>query len=87
MQAFDSVIIYIKKNKICVIFFFFFFTLTSKIVIFICLGKVSFLGYKVGKLIFFSPGCVGILYSVNSSPCSTAICIVSLVTLFLKNKI
>ena len=28
-------------------------TLTSKNAIFICLGEISFLGYKVGKLILF----------------------------------
>ena len=64
----------------------YFCTLTSKNDIFICLGEISFLGYKVGKLIFFSPVCVWMLYSINSSSCSTAICIISLVTLFLKTK-
>ena len=50
---------------------------------FICLGEISFLGYTVGKLIF-SPVSVCIVYSMNSSSCSAAICIISLVTLFLK---
>ena len=52
-------------------------------VIFICFGKVSFLGTKVGKHMF-SPFSVFILCSVNSSSCSAAICFTSLVTLNLE---
>ena len=63
MQASDCVINYFNKNKFCVALSasydtFCFGTFTSKNVVFICLGEISFLGYQVGKLIFFSPGCV-----------------------------
>ena len=61
MQASDCVINYLNKNKcfvalstICDICFC---TLTRTNATFICLGEISFLGYKVGKL-FFSPVCV-----------------------------
>ena len=57
MQTSDCVINYLNKNKIFValstICGTFFFTLPSKNAVFICLGEISFLGYKVGKLIFF----------------------------------
>ena len=60
MQASDCVINYLNKNKLllpCLQFVILYCKLTSKNAIFICLGEISFLGYKVGKLIF-SPSCV-----------------------------
>ena len=53
MQASDCVINYLNKNRFflpCLQSVILFCTLTSKNAIFICLGEVSFLGYKVGKL-------------------------------------
>ena len=87
MQTSDCVINYLNKNKFLLPYLqsvILFDTLTSKNAIFICLGEISFLSYQVGKLIFFSGLMCLNLYSVNSSSCSTAICIISLVTLFLK---
>ena len=57
MQASDCVINYLNKNKFLLPYLqsvILFCTITSKNAIFICLGEISFLGYKVGKLIFFS---------------------------------
>ena len=68
MQASDCVINYLYKNKFLLSSLqsvILFYTLTSKNAIFICLGEISFffLGYKVGKLIFFSGLCLNfILY-------------------------
>ena len=59
MQASDCVINYLKKNKFLMPYLqsvILFCTLTSKNATFICLGKICFLGYKVGKLIFFLSG-------------------------------
>ena len=56
MQASNCVINYLKKNKFLLPYLqsmIFFCLLTSKHVIFISLAEISFLGYKVGKLIFF----------------------------------
>ena len=56
MQASDCVINYFSKNKFFVAISTIcdtFCTLTSKNAIFICLDELSFLSYKVGKLIFF----------------------------------
>ena len=56
MQASDCVINYLNKNKFLLPYLqsvTLFCILTSKIAIFICLGKISYLGYKVSKLIFF----------------------------------
>ena len=60
MQASDCVINYLNKffvalPTICDTFFC--TLIPSKNAVFICLGEISFLSYKVGKLIF-SPGCV-----------------------------
>ena len=60
--------------------------LTRKNANFICLGEISFLGYKVGKLFLVSGLCLNFT-PINSSSCSTAICIISLVTLFLKKNL
>ena len=60
-----------------------FCTLKSENDIFICLGERRFLGYKVGKVFFFLRFVFD--YSVNNRACSTAICSISLVTLFLKS--
>ena len=62
MQAYDYVInhLSVNKNKFSLPYlqsFILFFTLTSKNAIFICLGEIRFLDYKVSKL-FFSPVCV-----------------------------
>ena len=66
MQASDCVINYLNKNKFLLHYLqsvILFGTLTSKNVIFICLGEISFLGCQVGKLIFFSGLCLNfILY-------------------------
>ena len=57
LQTSDCAIIYRNKNKLFValsaICDTFVFKLTSKNVVFICLGETSCLDYKVGKLIFF----------------------------------
>ena len=56
MQAFDCVINYFNKNKFLLPYpqsVILFCTLTSKNAIFICLGEIGFLGYKVDELIFF----------------------------------
>ena len=52
MQASDCVINYLNKNKFLLRYLqsILFCTFTT----FICLGEIGFLGYKVGKLIFFS---------------------------------
>ena len=55
-QESDCVINYLNKNKFLLPYLqyvIYFCTLTSKNDIFIYLGEISFLGYKVGKLIFF----------------------------------
>ena len=55
MQASDCVINYLDKNKFLLPSLqslIRFCTLTSKNAIFICLGEISFLGYKVGKHFF-----------------------------------
>ena len=56
MQASDFVTNYLNKNKFFVALSTFcdtFFTLLCKNAIFVCLGEISFLDYKVGKLVFF----------------------------------
>ena len=61
MQASDCVINYLNKNKFLLPYLqsvISFCTLISTNAIFICLGEIRFLGYKVGKLILLSPGCV-----------------------------
>ena len=60
MQVSDCVLNYLNRDKFLLLNLqsvILFGTLTSKNAIFICLGEISFLGCKVGKLIFFSPGC------------------------------
>ena len=88
MQASDCVINYLNKNKFLLPYlqYVIFCTFTRKNVIFICFSEISFLNYKVGKLFFSSALCLN-LYSINIRSCSAAMCIISLVTLFLKNKI
>ena len=66
MQSSDCVINYLNRNKffvalpaICDTFG----TLTSKNAIFICLGEIRFLGYKVDKVIFvFSGSCLNFIF-------------------------
>ena len=56
MQASDCVINNLNKNKFllsCLQSVIFFGTLTSKNTILICLGEISCLDYKVGKLFLF----------------------------------
>ena len=60
MQTSDCVINYLNKNKIFIALSAIcstFLKLTSKNAVFICLGEISFLGCKMGKLIFFSGLC------------------------------
>ena len=55
MQGSDCVIIYLSKNKFCVAL--------SKMLFSFFWAEIRFLGYKVGKLIFFSWLCLNfILY-------------------------
>ena len=65
MQAYDCVINYLSKNKFLLPYLqsvIPFCTLTSKNDIFLWASEISFLGYKVGKLIFLSGLCLN-LYS------------------------
>ena len=60
MQVSDCVLNYLNRDKFLLLNLqsvILFGTLTSKNAVFICLGEISFLGCKVGKLNFFSPGC------------------------------
>ena len=60
-QASNCAISYLIQSKFLLPFLqsvIRFCTLTSKNSILICLGEISILGYKVGKLSFSSPGCV-----------------------------
>ena len=52
MQASDFIINYLNKNKFLLPYLH---LNISKNVLFICFGETSFLSYKVGKLILFSP--------------------------------
>ena len=65
MQASDWVINYLDQNRVLLPYLqtvIRFCTVTSKYAIFICLGKISFLGYKVGKLIFLSRLCLNFIF-------------------------
>ena len=66
MQASDCVIIYLNKNKFCVALSTIcdtFLHINKQKCAFHFLGEISFLGYKVCKLIFFSGLCLNfILY-------------------------
>ena len=64
MQISGCVINYLNKNKLFVALFTIcdtFLYINKTNAIFICLGEISFLGYKLSKHIFFSGLCLNFI--------------------------